>query len=697
VFTALCFANDEQAIKFQDLSLHETDNGLIVCLENSGPPLDFKISKKGFQINIYLHGVVIGFRPYENVPIEIPVNKNGIKEIVIEQTVDARNASLTSVKMKIYMSVPFSYSTDSQWNGKFITIDIITESMGNKMVWVDENTELAPSKKLEKIREIQEKELAKVRGQLDGFTNRTVRKLTKEAVEKRLSEVSIKSEEKLVAEQKVDKAYEKFKAETSISKIPLVRQHLMGNSSYTDMLVPEEIKPVPNEPVSSITVLSLKDCIEIALQHYLPLQIAMEHKRLAKLRIKEARRSFYPAFLAEWKEGDGETVTEPYRNRSYGFQSQQPIFSGGKLMATLRKEQLGELIAEGNFERIKQDLILLVTKAYYEVVIARNTLDVLENLRKVEEKLANQVDVEFKIGAVAPVVFLSAQSFYNQVCFKVASAKREFEIALLKLEKEMFIEKLDIDSLDCSLSRKKLDILLSKCIEIAFCSRPELSILEKTIESAKYAEDIVKSDSLPNITIIGSYGRSGEAFNQRELRLAREWSLMGKVRWFLGGNTMETSYDKKKISPFKVTRTDTNIAAQTFNTKISFWDNLAYFSKQKEAFITRKQAEKDLIEMRNKIRQEVVDAYYSYHKFNSQLSSSVKELGYRRKQLEIVKAKKAMAEATGPEVMDAEMQFSQTNVSLQEALAGINIAIVSLNRAVGVIDYFDKLKTNKSQ
>ncbi|MBI4845221.1 MAG: TolC family protein [Candidatus Omnitrophica bacterium] len=261
-------------------------------------------------------------------------------------------------------------------------------------------------------------------------------------------------------------------------------------------------------------------------------------------------------------------------------------------------------------------------------------------------------------------------------------------MAKLNLEKEMFTENIDVDNLDYHLEKKKIDITLEKCLELAFTNRAELNILEKTIEAAKYGQDIIRSEELPNFSLMGSYGRSGEAFTQRDLNLATEWKVMGKVRWFLGGNTMESAYTKDKVTPFKVTKTDTNVDSQSMNLKFSFWDNLAHFTKQKEAQITRHQAEKDLAEMRNKIRQETEDAYYSYQRYSTQLGLAINEIGYRRKQLEIIKTKRAMNEASGAEVMEAELQLAQSNGTLYESLAGVNVSIASLNRAIGVINYF---------
>ncbi|MFH1458879.1 MAG: TolC family protein [Candidatus Omnitrophota bacterium] len=526
---------------------------------------------------------------------------------------------------------------------------------------------------------------------LKNFLKKKQIELIKKESKPGVSKVREQAEQRIDSTKELEAAYKKLKAESEISTIPVARAKITEQSLYKDISIPSDIKPVIRRVTLSDKVSSLEDCLNLAMSKNLPLQIAKEQELLAKLRVREARRAFYPAFLAEWNETDGNTVSEPYRGRSYGLQTEQPLFTGGKLTATLRKEQLGEIIARGNLDRIKQDIIMQINKTYFEFVLAKNTLDIMKRLEIREKELLNQLEKEFAIESATTADFLTAQSFYNQVCFEVANYERAVALAKLALEKELTVENLDVSNLSYHIKRSSIKTNLNECLDLAFRNRPEILILERTIEAAKYTQDIVKSEEMPNVSLQGSYGRSGESFSQRDLNLATEWSIIGKVRWFLGGNTVESSYKKDKISPYKVTKTDTNVDSQTLNTKFSFWDNLAHFTQKKEAQITRKQALKDLEEQKNKIREETEDSYYSYLKYKTQLSLSINEIGFRRKQLEIANTKRSMNEAAVTEVMDAEMKLAQANASMQEALGGINISITNLNRAIGVVNYFHEL------
>ncbi len=686
----LCFA--QEAAKLDNISLQRTEDDLLILLEHSKSPLNFKIEEieKPRSLMLYIDGAKVTFRPYGNVPIEIPVNERGVKKIIVEQITDFKQSPPQSVELSILISQPFDYEVNSQWGGQFLVIKISPKERAvRKIAWSDRELEIGPSEKLKAIRAIKEKEAKKARERLDSFKKRKRKELAKKESKAKLEQLRKESEERIKSGKMREEAYKKLRGKAAESKISAVRQELIEKDLYKDITMPSEAKLVIHRVVSSTKVKTVEDCLNITMANYIPIQIAREQQQLAKLRLREARRAFYPSFLGEWRETDGKTVTEDYRGRSYGFQVEQPLFTGGKLMATLRKEQLGELIAKGNFDRVKQDLIWGVSKAYYELIAGKKVLDLLKSLKVREEKLLLQVEQEFKIGSATPAVLLTAQSFFNQICYQVVSAEREFALAKLNLEKAMFTENLDIDGVNYNLKRKKIDVNLEECLELAFRNRPEPKILERTIKSAKYGEDIIRSESLPNVAVITTYGRSGEAFSQRNLNLAKEWTIMGKVKWFLGGNTLETTYNSERVSPFKVTSTDSSLTSQTLGVKFSFWDNLAHFTKRKEAQVTRKQAEKDLAETRNKIRNETEDAYYSYRRYSTQFALALNELGFRRKQLEILKTKKRMNEATVPEIMEAEMQLVQARGNREQSMAAINVAIISLNRAIGVINYFN--------
>lgn len=688
LFSSFCFA--EQTASLKIFNIDKKNYGIDLHIEHSLPPVLFTIdeTERPFRLIINIIGAEVTFKQYENIPIEIPVKHMGIDRIIVAEKINYNMSPKESVNIVIELDREFKYDIDTQFNGQYIELKVLPSSTpAPKESLAIREKEIKSSEKIKVIKASKDYEIKKAREKLEDFTQEKRIGLIRQESKEKVSEVRERAKERVESGTTIKEAQQKLQAQTDLSSLPVAREQMVEANLYKDINMPSVIKPMLRRSNSTV-VTSYQDCINIAMAAHLPIQIAQEQEKLAKLRVREARRAFYPSLMGEWSETDGNTVTEPYRGRSYGLQAEQPIFTGGKLMATLRKEQLGLTISKGNSDRVKQDLMFEVSKTYYELVLAKITLDMMIRLKAESIKVLESVEAEFAVQSATPAELLGAQASYNRVCYQLANSERGLAMAKLALEKEMFTEQLNIDNLDYHLGRNKIDVNLEECLELAFRHRPELKVMEQTMQAAKYTQDIIKSEELPNVSIVGSYGRSGESFSQRDLNLATEWTLMGKVKWFLGGNTVETSYKKEKISPFKITKTDTNVDSQTLNGKFSFWDNLAHFSQIKEAQITRKQALKDYEEMKNKIRQETEDSYYSYQKYSVQLSLAINEIGYRRKQLEIAKTRKGMNDASGGDVIDAETQLVEASANMQQALAGINLSISSLNRAIGVINYF---------
>jgi len=685
--SSLCLAEQPSSLKI--FNINKTNYGLELKIEHSRPPVLFTVdeSKNPYRLIIDIIGARVTFKQYANIPIEIPISYMGISKVIVAERVNYNMTPKEFVSIIVELDREFNYDMNAQFNGQYIDLKILPGKSPAKETLAARDKIIKPTERIKIVRASKDFETKKAREKLDKFTQKERINIIRKESQAKVAEVRVKAKERVDSGSAIAEVKQKLQAQTDLSTLPTAREQLVGANLYQDINMPSEIKPLLKRSKST-AITSYQDCINIAFSAHLPIQIAQEQEKLAKLRVREARRAFYPAFLGEWNESDGNTVTEPYRGRSYGLQAEQQIYTGGKLMATLRKEQLGLTISKGNSDRVKQDLMFNVSKAYYELVLARITLDMMSRLKQDTAQILEEVEAEFAIQSATPADLLSAQASFNKVCFQVANAERGLAMARLTLEKEMFTEELDIENLDYHLGRNNIDVDLDECLELAFRHRAELKVMEQTMQAAKYTQDIIRSEELPNISVVGTYGRSGESFSQRDLNLATEWSLMGKVKWFLGGNTIETYYKKDKISPFKVTKTDTNVDSQALNAKFSFWDNLAHFSQKKEAMITRKQALKDYSEMKNKIRQETEDSYYSYRKYNVQLSLAINEIGYRRKQVEIVKVKRGMNEASGGDIIDAEAQLAEANSNMQQALAGLNLSVASLNRAIGVINYF---------
>ncbi|MFH1776583.1 MAG: TolC family protein [Candidatus Omnitrophota bacterium] len=613
----------------------------------------------------------------------IPVDRGGIKNIEVREVYTLGKIP-QHVEVIILFYEDFTHEVFSQWNGKFISVDIkSTGSLPAEQEAYTLDKDRAMTEALKQAREKLYTERTKKN--IEDLRHKKPDEQEKkkiEALRKRLAETG-------TFEKEIEDAKERLRTGLEEEKTTETKTGLLNKIQAKDIHVVSMEKRPPVQVASIKKISSLNDCIDIAQLNHRPAQISKEQLELARLRIKEAKRAFYPALLGEWKETAGRTISEEYKGRTYGVQLQQPIYMGGKLKAMLRKEELGEYIALGNYDRIKQDLIFKVITAYFELLKAQNTYNELKELTDEAKYYLEFTEKQFRIEVSTITELLHVQSSYNQIQYQLISVEKDLELAKLNLQKEMNVTDLNFSGLDYSLQFKKIDLTLDHCIELAFRNRPEPKTMRYMVSSAEYAKKVIESERRPNFSLLSSFGKAGESFKSEGLDLGTQWSIMGKVNWFFGGSTIESSLGHDESNPTAITTYTGNRTESTiFSAKLAFWDNLAHFSKSKESEITKQQAEHELEQMLQSIKSDVEEAFYNYQKAKIQATAAANEIGYRSKELEIIKNKKELQEATYAELLEALVKLAEAKASYYQALATSEIAVSGLNRAIGVIGYF---------
>ncbi|GAG12919.1 unnamed protein product, partial [marine sediment metagenome] len=99
---------------------------------------------------------------------------------------------------------------------------------------------------------------------------------------------------------------------------------------------------------------SLRDCIGIAEESSLPLQVAREQINLSKIKVWEARRGFLPSLTLSWAETKGIQSDGKTESVEYGIEGKQPAFRSGELMYTLAQSKANLNITEENYDKVKK-------------------------------------------------------------------------------------------------------------------------------------------------------------------------------------------------------------------------------------------------------------------------------------------------------------------------------------------------------
>jgi len=151
-----------------------------------------------------------------------------------------------------------------------------------------------------------------------------------------------------------------IKIETKIQEIPVV----------PGISTPELVPTAEQKP----QLLSLKDCVQTALDNNLSLKAAKREIKLSKQKTKDAWRALFPAASIKWDEISGTTTGEDFRGREFYFEMQQPVYQGGRLVNTLRQARVNMMISRQNYQKIKNDITFEVEQAFHILAATKKKL-----------------------------------------------------------------------------------------------------------------------------------------------------------------------------------------------------------------------------------------------------------------------------------------------------------------------------------
>ena len=116
-----------------------------------------------------------------------------------------------------------------------------------------------------------------------------------------------------------------------------------------------------------------------------------------------------------------------YNTHSYGVVLSQPLFRWQNWIAISQAERQ-VMQADSTFATAKQDLIVRVAQAYFDVLLAQDNVALSEAQKKaISEQLA-QAKRNFEVGTSTIVDTLEAQARYDQAVAKEISDKNDLEV-----------------------------------------------------------------------------------------------------------------------------------------------------------------------------------------------------------------------------------------------------------------------------
>ncbi|MGB2705247.1 MAG: TolC family protein [Candidatus Omnitrophota bacterium] len=440
------------------------------------------------------------------------------------------------------------------------------------------------------------------------------------------------------------------------------------------------------------SMMTLEECIQIALDNHLPLRIAEKQLKLAKFRLLEAQRKIGPSFATKLETSSGEVQGRKYTGAKVTVEGKQPVFYGGELVFSVGQAKTNLKIVRNDYDRIKNELILQVEKAYYSVDKAGKALGIQEKLQSRIAELYSMVKSGYEANVIAQIEFLEISSQHNQAGFQVLSATEDCSIANLLLQQSMNVDR-DVEIAGTGEPRI-IELDLENCFGLASLNRPELRIGRLSLEYFGYEKKIMQARAtFPRVDFLGMYGNMREDFVKGDLSgkdprgLGPEYYVGMKASWPFWGSTV--GYSSTKETWQSVVSAYQGTESVTHSITFDILNKMEDLSGLQEAELELMRALEEVNRKEQEITLEVKETFFKYRKAIVLMGVAGSKVEFQTKQVEILEIRRQLGEAQYSDVAEELIKLAEERFSFVQAIADYFIAIASLNKAIGIERYFE--------
>ncbi len=376
-------------------------------------------------------------------------------------------------------------------------------------------------------------------------------------------------------------------------------------------------------------ILSLEDCINIAVENNLSVQRSQLNLETAKVNFEQAKGQRYPTLTANgnfgynWGRGIDPTTnqftTQRINFNGLGANSSMPLYQGLQTTNTIRQNKLDVEASELDVQKAINDISLSISLTYLNVIFNK---ELLENARFQLESSEQQLDrtkrlVESGALPVSNELQLVSQVATNEV--NLVTAENNLDLALLELKQALLLPPGDeIDIVIPEIEIDQAEIESSSVVEIynvAISNQPEIESADKRVQSANLGLAVSKGGMQPSLTLNGSVNTNySDASKDREL-LGFEFNGETEPTFFQtagGEDIIERGVDlqfNESTTPLSQQYEDNFRRSISVGLFIPIFNGFNTRSGVQRSKINVQQAEISAVEQRNILYQNIETAY----------------------------------------------------------------------------------------
>ena len=279
----------------------------------------------------------------------------------------------------------------------------------------------------------------------------------------------------------------------------------------------ENIEEEQSEYTNDIhSVLSLKDCIAIAIKYNPTIRASIYNEAVYKSQIGLAWANYFPELDAGFqvsREGQNYSGDRNVSRSEYQTMAYIPTLSANMLLFDFGKTKASADSAKRYYEASKAEtkeninsIIYDIKTTYYNILFASAQVQVYKDTVKDYELQLSQAQSFYKLGKKARIDVVTAEYNHGKAKLNLVKAQNVLEVAIVELSKIMGIPEYTNYELSDELSLNDFNLTIEELIKTAFDVRPELIAAQKNVEAAKLNLRAERRNYTPNLGVFAGYG-----------------------------------------------------------------------------------------------------------------------------------------------------------------------------------------------
>lgn len=269
--------------------------------------------------------------------------------------------------------------------------------------------------------------------------------------------------------------------------------------------------------VSTNTIISVDDCVKIALQNNPTILSQMMSKDIYKNKVAQAWSNYFPTINAgvSYSRNDMMVTNFKFPMQKYNLFN-MPTVGFNQLIYDFGKTGAQAGVAKKTYEASQEtlqssinDIVYQVKNAYYNLLYLQQQVEVYEDSVLQYQIHLKQAQAYYDIGSKAKIDVSTAKYNLDNTKLTLITAKNSVDTGFAQLTNAMGTPEIEPFSIKDRLDRKKYEIKFEDALKTAYEARPELMAAKKKMEGSKLLIKASKTAFMPDINAFGNYSHGG--------------------------------------------------------------------------------------------------------------------------------------------------------------------------------------------